>query len=235
MGGSIRAINDKWEAGGLGGEFRLHFLGMYLGYDRFQIALLEHIFRHYLEGAHSVTMSYDSINFAHVMRLNKDLPFFSWDGADLGVYPKPQDVPEGIVTDIYSTPFLQKAFDEAVQARTTGSGRLKNTNTFVPLNIYSNKHLDAFYEGLITSTGLVGMFIGQKSHTRFWHHTETLLQTWAKLYPVVFTPAVVKTIRKNLDITFRMHFWRENDGRPCELERLVVKSIQSLNVPIRLT
>jgi hypothetical protein len=225
---------SEWEAGGLCGEFRLHFLGMYLGYDRFQIALLEQLFRHYLAGAHSVTMSYDSINFAHVMRLNKDLPFFSWDGVDLGVYPKPKDVPGGIVTDIYNTPFLQEAFDEAVKARTTGNGRLKNTNTFVPLNIYSNKHLDAFYEDLISSTGLVGMFVGQRSHTKFWNHTNGLLGIWANTYPEVFTPWVVKSIRKNLDITFMMHFWKENDGRPCELERLALKAIQILGVPIKL-
>jgi len=225
----------EWVAGGLGGEFRLHFLGMYLGYDRFQIALLEQLFRHYLGSAHSVTMSYDSINFAHVMRFNKDLPFFSWDGVDLGVYPKPKDVPGGIVTDIYNTPFLQEAFDEAVKARSTGNGRLKNTNTFVPLNIYSNKHLDAFYEYLISNAGLVGMFVGQQSHTKFWNHTDGQLGIWAKTYPEVFTPWVVKSIRKNLDITYRMHFWKENDGSPYELERLVVKAIQRLNVPIKLT
>ena len=226
---------SEWEAGGLGGEFRLHFLGMYLGYDRFQIALLEQLFRHYLTGAHSVTMSYDSINFAHVMRLNKDLPFFSWDGANLGVYPKPKDVPGGIVTDVYNTQYLQAAFDDAVKARATANGKLKNTNTFVPLNIYSNKCLDALFEHLISSTGLIGMFVGQKSHTKFWHHTNGLLGIWASIYPEVFTPWVVKSVRKNLDITFMMHFWKENDSSPCELERLVVKAIQSLNVPIKLT
>ena len=59
---SYRCLLDYLEAENFKNDFRLHFLGMYIGYDRFQIALLEKLFSRYLQDSANVKMSYDSIN-----------------------------------------------------------------------------------------------------------------------------------------------------------------------------
>jgi len=224
----------EWQAGGLGGEFRLHFLGMYIRYDRFQIALLEQLFRRYLAEGQTVAMSYDSINFAHTARLNTTLNYFAWQGGNLEVHQKPSVVPQDIWMAIYDTPKLQQAFLEGVEAR-EADRKLQSTNTFAPLNIYSNKCLDAFFEHVVETSGLVDMFIGEKNYNRFATHSGQVLKGLAKQHREVFTPRMVKSVTKNLLTTFKMHHWHENDGHRTGLERLVTQEIQNLNFPYHLS
>ena len=76
---SYRCLLDYLEAENFKNDFRLHFLGMYIGYDRFQIALLEKLFSRYLQDSANVKMSYDSINAAHSTRMNSVKPFYLFE------------------------------------------------------------------------------------------------------------------------------------------------------------
>ncbi|WP_243366455.1 hypothetical protein [Fundidesulfovibrio soli] len=223
----------EWKAGGLGGEFRLHFLGIHSPCDRFQIALLEKLFRRYLVEGESVAMSYDSVHPVQAARVKKDLQFFSKEPGGLQVYSKAADVPRATLEAIYHTQELQEALDEALRDRAKGEP-VQNTNIFTPLSIFSHKCLDAFFEEVIDNAGLVDMLINEDSRVSFTMWTSQLLKTWKGAHPEVFKDSMVEALSKNLDMTFEMHLWKQNGVCPAKLDQLVRRSILNLRFPFNL-
>lgn len=101
---SYRCLLDYLEAENFKNDFRLHFLGIYIGYDRFQIALLEKLFSRYLQDSANVKMSYDSINAAHSTRMNSVKPFYLFENDVLRTFGRVTDFPGELIRSIYGDP-----------------------------------------------------------------------------------------------------------------------------------
>jgi len=87
----------------------------------------------------------------------------------------------------------------------------------------------------VVQSGLVELILQERNPGGFFKHSDNMLANLGKTYKEVFTPRMVKSITKNLTLTFYMHHWREYDGRAAELERLVTQEIQKLNFPYHLS
>jgi hypothetical protein len=79
-------------------DFRLHFLGINIRYDRFIIAFLEKLFKHYMGNSHNAVLTYDSINYSRAAQLKmRYLEVYSFIEPDLIVYRDIPSVPEKIL------------------------------------------------------------------------------------------------------------------------------------------
>jgi hypothetical protein len=66
---SFRCLDGYIKAGNFTHDFRLHYLGINIDYDRFQIAFLEELFNRYLKGKSKAIHTYDSINYSRTAQM----------------------------------------------------------------------------------------------------------------------------------------------------------------------
>ncbi len=196
-------------------EFRLHFLGMYIPYDRFQIALLEKLFQGWLGDGVRVAMSYDSINFAHTARMNKQEPVRHLDGEALVSFPRVWDVDMGVLHHVYG-PAVDYALSE-IALRKQGK-KLQDCNAFGPLAIHSNLCLDRFFAQVIERYGLADLLAKGSSPTVILGKGGGMLRDLAAAHPDVFTPSMVKSVQENLEITAVYAQWFRGSRDSDDLE-----------------
>jgi len=209
-------------------EFRLHFLGMYIPYDRFQIAFLERLFQHYLGPDVQVVMTYDSINYAHTARMNKNVPIYHMAGSELVTFPRAIEVPLEVLISVY---------DEGIEIvlpeiELRKSGRLlMDCNTFGPLSIHSNICLDRFFEQIIEEHGLVGLVTKASSPTAVISKMTSLLDDLSVRRPDVFTRQMVKAIQENMEITAVYDRWFRESRNSSEFDLRIQMFIDWMGFP----
>ncbi|MBF0204661.1 MAG: hypothetical protein HQK67_10195, partial [Desulfamplus sp.] len=154
IGMVFRCLYDYINADNYSNDFRLHFLGMYNRYDRFEIALMEKLCSYYLSyylGDKNITakFTYDSVNFAHTARMNPEIPIYCIDGDNIVVYDNVVNVPADVIKKVYEDAGseLYKNIQQEIECRRHGK-RLDNASSFSPLNIHSNMNLDRYFERL---------------------------------------------------------------------------------------
>ena len=189
--------------------FRLHYLGMYIPYDRFQIALLEQLFQDYLQNylgpVARVEMSYDSINYVHTARMNASAkPWFDYRDDGLAWYPKVMDVPQELLRRVYGEGDILEVVREQVERRSRGA-RLIDCNAFGPLSVHSNLCLDRLFEWVIQEYELVKLITDSGTPTVLDVHLHKILNDLEAKYPQAFTKRMLKSIENNVDITHIFH------------------------------
>jgi len=213
---AFRCLLDFITAGRVDRPFRLHFLGMYIPYDRFHIAFLEKLFQRYLSGTAQVLFSYDSINYEHTARLNTQQPIFDLiNKTDIVCYGSAIEVPSSIIDRVYPDRAINGFIQYELSRRGTGN-RLLNIDSFGPLSIYSNKRLDDFFENIIDEYEMVDLFFKTKSPTALSGPLKMLLNDLGKKYPVVFKPKMIKSIEENMEYSYIYHQWYVASRRDYE-------------------
>ena len=225
---SYRCLLDYIKAEHFKNDFRLHFLGMYIPYDRFHIAFLEKLFAHYLEGIAGVVMSYDSINYAHAARMNSVKPFFHYEDGKLNIFDKVTDVPAEIIDYIYYDYDIIYTEIERYKCIETN---LLNASSFVPLRIYSNMCLDRFFEYIVDYYELIDLVVTAKSQTTFMGQIHIINKDIKQRWPDVFTRETCRSITENMDITFRYHRWFIDSLDCNSLDYLIRLFIDRINYP----
>lgn len=186
------------------GEFRLHFLGINIKYDRFHIALLERLCAHYLGNEITAKFSYDSINFAHTARKKKDLSFYSIEYDTIVQYRDITSVPDEVLKNVYGEYNLYTYIKSEIQLRKNNKN-IKNIFSFAPLNIHSNMTLDRYFEKVIDEHSLVDIIINNESITTVLGLLHPILEELSNKLPEVFTQEVKESINKNIRITHSLH------------------------------
>jgi hypothetical protein len=204
---AFRCLHDYLAAGDYSSEFRLHFLGMYIRYDRFQIALLEHLFRYYLKDIADVEMSYDSINYSHTARMNNIGTVYELSGDDLMEHPGVQNVPHELMKRVYGTDLMVLDLVAEEIHRQRRGDRLDEAGVFSPMNIYSNMCLDRFFERIIEEYGLVKVIFSSGTATVLNGKVNAILSDLKNRYGSIFTANMIKSIKANLEIVFIYHNW----------------------------
>ena len=227
---SYRCLLDYLEAENFDNDFRLHFLGMNIGYDRFQIAVLEKLFSRYLQGLANVKMSYDSVNPASRARMNSVQPFYLFENDTLRTFGKVTETPAELIQSIYDDP--DKIYTEMERYKNDDE-KLRNASSFVPLRIYSNNCQDRFFEWVIDNYGLVDLIEGCKSPTEL-NKLHYVLKDLKKRWPAIFNKGVCQSIFENFEITHRYHQWFMQKCDDQVLDELIHLFIDRINYPFRL-
>lgn len=227
---AYRCFLDYLDAGRFDQDFSLHFLGMYLPYDRFEMAILDGLFARYLEGEAQVVTTYDSINPLQSTREGKDIPLFEFTGTGLAVYDNLADAPAGILELAYGEPDLIGFIQKEVARRRAGQ-RLKSADSFGPLSIYSHREVNRFFEYVVAKHGLAEVFFREWSLTKINGHFAGVLDALGKAYPKLFTPHLCASILRNVAITYEFHRWFVEVRSRAGLETLVQNNIRKIRFP----
>ena len=230
IGMAYRCLLDYLDAGRFDQDFTLHLLGMYLPYDRFEMAILDGLFGRYLEGIAKAVTTYDSINPIQSTRLAKDIPLFEFTGSGLSVYPNLIDAPAGILDHVYGDPKLIGFVQEEIARRRAGEN-LINASALGPLNIYSHRQENHFFEHVIATHGLADVFFQERSLTTINGHFRSVLATLARTCPALFTTSLRDSIMRNVAITYEFHRWYVDDRSRGGLDRLLQANIRKVRFP----
>lgn len=230
---AYRCLFDYLDAGFFDTPFTLHYLGMYLPYDRFQMALLEGLFRHYLADGSTVETTYDSINFSHTARMNQDLPLFMFEADRFVTLDSLTDAPSRVLSEVYRNTHLIEFVKSEIERR-NNQEHLERADTFAPLNIYSNRQLDLFFELTVQEKGIVDLVIQEASLTRLKQAMKSILEDLTNSHPRVFTKHMCGAVLKNVEITYEFHRWFMSSRKRIQLEELVLRFIRSIRFPAKL-
>ena len=234
IGMAYRCLLDYLDAGRFDQDFTLHFLGMYLPYDRFEMAILDGLFDRYLEGEAQAVTTYDSINPLQSTRVGKDIPLFEFTGDGVSVYDNLVDAPAAILEQVYGDQDLIGFVQEEIVRRRAGS-RLKNADSFGPLNIHSHQEVNRFIKYVVAAHGLAEVFFQEWSLTKINGHFASVLDALGKANPALFTGHLRASIMRNVAITYEFHRWFVDDRSRAGLERLIQDNIRKIGFPGDLT
>ena len=227
---SFRCLLDYLDAGDFDNDFTLHYLGMYALQDRFHMVVLEKLFQKYLEGVASASITYDSINISHTARMNKYLKFYHWDGNNLTRFNNLIEAPTETIKAVYPTEALFEFVLSEIERR-RGGERLVNVNTLGPLNIFSNRQLDLFFEWFVEAYGLVDLIYPETSLTRLNVRLGRVLDDLEKKYPVILPKTMRASIMENFKITFFFNRWFLDSRDRGQLDSLMTQFIAKIGFP----
>ena len=213
--------------------FRLHMLGIYIKYDRFQIILLEKLFRKYLQN-NNITLTYDSINYFRTAQLKaRDIDIFYLNNNELNIFNSKNNIPENILKTVYSIPeyynFILEEYD-----RLRNNKILYNINSFVPLFVFSNIQLDLFFDFIIEKYQIHELFFNT-NYDIFKNKINIIFSNLTSKYPNLFTPIFITNVKENLRITYIFHNWFINNRKRDKLDFMITEFIKKINFPLELT
>lgn len=213
-------------------DFRLHCLGIYIKYDRFQLVLLEHLFKQYLMAYKSdpkPKLTYDSVNYMRTAQLKvKTLDVFNRQDDTLLHYKGIQKVPYDLLQKIYG-PLYENVLKELEHLN--AGQNLMNIDAFTGLNVYSNVEIDKFFDFIIKSYRIVDIFFDCRDFEHFKRLTEPILITLSTKWPVIFTPKLLRCIRENFRITYIFHYWITKKKDLTTLNSLILDFVKKIGFP----
>ena len=230
IGMAYRCLLDYLDAGRFDQDFTLHLLGMYLPYDRFEMAILDGLFGRYLEEDAQAVTTYDSINPIQSTRKGKDIPLFEFTGTGLRVYDNLIEAPDDILDNVYGDPKLIGFVQEEIARRRAG-GNLVNASSFGPLNIYSHREVNRFFKYVVAEHGLADVFFQERSLTMINRHLASVLDALEKASPRLFKDNLRTSIMRNVAITYEFHRWFVDDHSRAGLEELIQANIRKIRFP----
>ena len=215
-------------------NFRLHFLGINIRYDRFIIAFLEKLFKHYMGNSNNAVLTYDSINYSRAAQLKmRYLEVYSFIEPDLIVYRDIPSVPEEILKLVYPGELLESIYEEITNIE--GLYRVNDSSAFAPLNIYSNVALDRYFEFVIDQYELIDLMTRYKNAIHFKNSVRRVFDELMEKHPYLFTPNTVQSIKTNLDITLDFHKWYVSRRDYKTLNSKVYRFIDQIGFPTVLS
>ncbi len=227
IGIAYRCLLDYLDAEDFSADFTFHYLGCYLPQDRFVMALLDALFTRYLDGVSGLSTSYDSINYSHTARLKKNLALYNLEGHELVRYSNVAEVPRYLLKDIYGEGQVLQFIEEEIKRRKQDN-LLAQVDSFAPLNIYSNRQIDLYFESFIAETELADLFFKHTSLTAINYYAGAILEKAARAVPWIFTPYVVGCAMDSIEKIYRFHSWfimSRNRDRLEEEMSIFIKAI----------
>ena len=196
---AYRCLDDYLKAGRYDFQFRLHYLGINILYDRFHIAFLEKLFERYLN-SNPVEMTYDSISSSREAQMNfKSMDFYDFNG-DLEMFKGVLSVPSEVIRKVYCND--EYIFSELENVRT--GRRLRHADAFTPLSLHSTFAVDRYFSDVIEKYGLVDLMFCCRNIIRLKHELRSILDKLSKENPI-FTSKMIDVIVSNAEITYKFH------------------------------
>ncbi len=230
IGIAYRCFLDYLDAERFDISFSLHFLGTYLEYDRFAMAILDQLFSLYLQGESLVATTYDSIHPLQATLRGKGCPLFEFTGEELTVHDNLINAPASILEQVYVDDRMIAFVEEEIARRRAGE-QLDNAKSFGPLNIYSHRQLNCFFEYVVVKHGLDEVFFREWSLTKINGHFASVLSSLARAHPALFTKHLLEAIMRNVAIIYEFHCWFVESRSRAKLNQLLADNIRRIKFP----
>jgi hypothetical protein len=231
---AFRCLYDYLQSGYFDSGFRLHFLGINLPYDRLHIAFLEKLFQKLAQG-HEIEHTYDTINYSQGTRMNSSLSLYDFTANnEMIYYDNISQIPFELVKNIYKDEKLTNEIAEEIQRRINGK-RLKSTNSFIPMNIYSNLCLDKFFEKIIDEYEMVDVLLGCSSTSVVEREFKLLNSELREKYPSLFINNMEVNLVENMEYTWTYCDWYLNDRSDERLDYHINRLIECIGLNDFLT
>lgn len=234
VGIAYRCLVDFMKAQRFDHPFRLHYLGIYLPYDRFMIAVLEKLFARYLEGKIDVKMTYDSINPNHTAIMNPEMPIYNYVKGELICYDNVLSIPYSLVDFTYHDEDLASYILEEIERRRRGE-RLLNASSFGALNIKGNLDLDRFFMDMVDHYEICDLFLKNGSYTVIEYEFKKIVIDLGGKYPFICDKQFCKCVLNTCEHLFLFHHWFMNDKTDAEFEELMQYIIRVIDFPKLIT
>ncbi len=230
---SYQCLADYENSAFNGEEFRLHFLGISVDYDRFVIAFLERLFQRYLGPSIPVTLTYDTITFKRSAMYRQDHICY-FNGNDLLAYD-PISVPKSIYKRVYGND--QEIIDQAQQDFWRKAKREPHTNqaNMAPLVISSQLAIDRYFEHAIDNANMIDILFDSRNNVHFDYNISQALLGMVKGHEHVFGKDMLPSIKKTLLLVYKFHRWYIDDRSAEKLEQLSLEFInKEIHFPYKL-
>lgn len=230
---AFKSLFDYMNSSGFGqSDFRLHCLGIYIKYDRFQLVLLEQLFTEYLRSLikdPDPKLTYDSVNYMRTAQLKvKTLEIFNRQDDTIIRYDGIQNVPHDLLQKVYGT--LYEEVLKELEALNIGQN-LMNIDAFTGLNVYSNVEVDKFFHSIIKKYQIIDIFFNCRDYEHFKRLIDPILITFSTKWPYIFTSKLIKCIRENFRITYIFHYWMLKKKDKRTLDSLILDFIKKIGFP----
>lgn len=234
IGISYYILRHHFESRFAGDDFRMHYLGIYAPYDRFQISLLESLFCKYLKVHNSsVSMTYDSINPIHTARMNKNCLIYKINGTELDSYNSVMSVPNKVIYEISSCERHAFSILNDVERRRNGK-MLNNAASFSPLHVFSNLQIDLYFQNIINQYEVADIIMKSSSFLKVKGMMHRIFSDLAKKYPALFTRHFLTCAMENIELTFQWHREYLRSEKAEDFDYPMRKEINAIDFPYRL-
>lgn len=216
-----------------GEEFRLHFLGINVAYDRLIIAFMERLFQHYLGPDIPVRFTYDTIKFKRSAMYEHE-HICEFDGTCLQAH-NPLLLPDSVYSQVYGDrQEMVKEVKKDLERKAQGK-RHHNQAVLAPLTIASELAVDRFFEHIITRHHLVDILLETKNVMWFKYEMQQALQNTFAGYHKVFGKKMLDSIMDSLVHVYRFHRWYKTQHEAESLDSLSRDFIErAINFPFQL-
>ncbi len=223
---AYQCLNDYIKSTIYGQEFRLHFLGINVKYDRFVIAFIEKLFQRYLGEEIPVNFTYDTINYRvsgfHVKKV------YDLVNGKLLTY-KLGEIPDQLLLKIYSDQTFANRMKEEIITKIS-TGKFKNSAEVPPLKIYSELAIDTFFEEQIQQHNLIEITMQSTNPIAFRSNIKGPVNQIFSAYEDIFGRNTEKSVLKSLNMLQHFHDWyvnmREDEAELDTLSRNFISQIR---------
>lgn len=230
-GMAFRCLQDYLEARSFGRGFRLHFLGVYIVYDRFQIALLDKLFQRYLAQADIAmesVLTYDSVNFARTSLFKaKGMAYYDLHNGALECYPDILSVPSEVFRGVYYDDELYVGVQDELANFKAGAKSSEDVDAFTALNVHSNTAIDRYFSHIIDANQIVDILFESSTAGEFASKAGTVLDGLSSNHKRLFSRDVCKAIKRNFEETYIFHEWFTKGRDYVALDTLMRDVIQN--------
>jgi len=233
IGMAYRCFLDYLDGGRFDMNFSLHFLGTYLEYDRFAMAILDQLFSMYLQGEALVVTTYDSIHPLQATLKGTSSPLFEFTGEELVVRDNLINAPTRVLNQVYGDERIVAFVSEEIARRQAGE-RLINPKSFGALNIYSHRQLNCFIEHVVAKHGLGEVYFQEWSLSKVNGHFSSVMNSLAETHPSLFTKHMCASILRNVAIIYEFHRWFVESRSRQALSLLMADNIRKIKFPGKL-
>lgn len=203
---AYQCLYDYLKSASYGEEFRIHYLGINVKYDRFVIALLEALFQRYLGNDIPVIFTYDTVNYrVSGFHIKEVYDIFNGELLVHDLF----DVPDELLQKVYFDEQFSAKMREEIK-RKIRTGRMRNSFEITPLKVYSELAIDAYFEEQVASQNLVNLIMESANPFDFKANIKTPIKQIFSPYENIFGSNTSKSVRKSLYMLQHFHDWYMN-------------------------
>lgn len=203
---AYQCLHDYRKSATYGQDFRLHFLGINVKYDRFLIAFLEKLFQRYLGSNINVIFTYDTSNYRiSGFRVKEVCCFTNGKLLNYSINQIPDDV---ILKSYTELSFANQIKQEIVNKQLYG--KFRNIYEIVPLKIFSELSIDAFFEDQIDRHNLVEITMQSTNPISFRGEIKNSIKKIFSPYMDIFGADTDNSVIKSFHFLQHFHDWYMN-------------------------
>lgn len=217
-----------------GQDFRIHFLGISVDYDRFLIAFLERLFQRYLGDTIPVSFTYDTIKFKRSAMYRQD-HICDFDQGILHAY-SPVAIPDHVYQSIYL------GYEEIIDlvkldlARKDTGEKHENQANIAPLVISSELAIDRFFEHQIEFYEMVDIMFNSRNIIYFDSNIQESIKSALKGYHMILGKKIAVSIHESLMHVYKFHRWYKDLHEAKTLDQMSMEFItKDIHFPFRLS